>query len=206
MILAPLLIALALQAPTPPFLQDRAFLAAHEAWAACTNRVADAEAASARSAEEIAAAALAGCAAEQEATRRAVIAFSGAEHGAEQMAVLLDGNREGLVVRVRELRRRAAGAQPPGSPPPAGSAANPFDAAIAAWIDCLNRQIEGAAADAPEAQAVDAAFGGCGAEQEALRRQGAARGGARRADEFIRRARDLNRDHLLDRLRARRRH
>jgi len=75
MILAAL-IALALQSSEPPpLLRDPAFLAAHEAWAACTDRVADAEAGSARSAEEIAAAALAACPDEQAATRRAVIAF-----------------------------------------------------------------------------------------------------------------------------------
>src|SRR6185295_3498874 len=96
MILAPLALALALQASPPPLLRDPAFLAAHEAWAACTNRAADAEAESARSADEIAAAALAACPDEQAATRRAVLAFSGEARGAEDMAVLLAANREGL--------------------------------------------------------------------------------------------------------------
>jgi hypothetical protein len=203
MILAALLTALALQSSPPPLLRDPAFLAAHEAWAACTNRAADAEVASARSAEEIAAAALAACPDEQAATRRAVLAFSGERRGAEDMVVILDGNREGLADRVRELRRRAAAAPQGGSPPAA--AANPFDAAISVWVNCLVRQIDAAAADAPEARALDAAFGACAAEQEALHRQGVARGGAGRADEFIRRARALNREHLLTRLHARRR-
>lgn len=195
MILAAL-IAVALQASTPPLLQDPAFLAAHEAWAACTNRVADAEARSARSAEEIAAAALAACPDEQAATRRAVLAFSGEAQGVHDMAVLLDGNREGLVLRVRELRRRAA-AQAPA--PPAT-----IDGMIQAWVRCLLRQIDQAAADTPEARAVEAAFGGCAAEQEALRRQAIPLGGERRADEFIRRARETNRPHLLAQLRERR--
>jgi len=118
--------------------------------------------------------------------------------------VILDGNREGLADRVRERRRRAAAAGQGGSAPPAAAAANPFDTAIEVWVNCLIRQIDAAAAATPEAQAVDAAFGACGAEQDALHRQGVARGGTGRADEFIRRARDLNREHLLARLRARR--
>jgi hypothetical protein len=176
-------------------LRDPAFLAAHEAWAACTNRAADAEAGSARSVEEVAAAALGACPDEQAATRRAVLAFSGEARGAEEMTVLLDGNREGLVIRVRELRRRAR-AGPPATP----------EALIEAWVGCLLGQVNGAAADAPEAQAVEAAFGACAADEEALRRQAAALGGTRRADEFIHRARESNRAHLLAQLRERRAH
>jgi len=198
MILAALLAALALQA-SPPLLGDAAFLAAHEAWAACTDRVADAAVGSDRSAERIADAALAACPDEQAATRRAVFAFSGEARGREEMAVLLRGNRQGLANRVRELRRRAAAAARAGGRP-----ADPIDAAIRGWVECLLRQIDGTAADAPEAPAVEAAFAGCMAEEDALRRQGLARGGARRADEFIRGARDVNRGHLLAHLRERR--
>ena len=198
MILAALLAALALQASPHPLLGDAAFLAAHEAWAACTDRVADAAVGSDRSAGQIADAALAACPDEQAATQRAVFAFSGEARGREEMAVLLRGNREGLVNRVRELRRRAAAARAGNRP------ADPIDAAIRGWVECLLRQIDGTAADAPEAQAVEAAFAGCMAEEDALRRQGLARGGAQRADEFIRGARDVNRGHMLAHLRERR--
>lgn len=199
MILAALLAALALQASQPPLLGDTAFLAAHEAWAACTDRVVDAAVGSDRSAEQIADAALAACPDEQAATQRAVFAFSGEALGREEMAALLRGNRQGLANRVRELRRRAAAAARAG-----GRNADPIDAAIRGWVECLLRQIDGAAADAPEARAVEAAFAGCTAEEDALRRQGVARGGARLADEFIRGARDVNRGHLLAHLRERR--
>lgn len=103
-------LALALQA-AHPLLENRSFLDAHAAWVACTDPVADAEAPSARSAEEIAAAALAACTAEQERVRVAVNAFSGEARAPEQMAILLDGNREGLQDRVRERRRRALGSR-----------------------------------------------------------------------------------------------
>jgi len=198
--LAALLTALALQAAQHPLLRDPAFLAAHQAWAACTDRAADAQAGSARSAEEIAAAALAACPDEQAAARRAVFAFSGEARGREEMAVLLEGNSQGLADRVRERRRRAAAASGAG-----GAAADPIDSAIRGWVGCLLRQIDGAAADAPEAQAVEAAFAGCAAEEGTLRRQALALGSSRQADEFIRRARQANRGHLLAQLRERRR-
>jgi hypothetical protein len=148
------MIALALQ--STPLLGDRAFLAAHEAWAACTNRLADAEAASARSAEEVANAALAACTAEQEATRRTVVANAGQARAPGMMTELLDGNREGLVDRVPETRRRTAASS---SAPTVGPS---FDDAVRMLFQCQKHHLDAALPGGGRDQdLIEAALGAC---------------------------------------------
>jgi len=200
MILA-VLFALALQADGPPLLRDPAFLAAHEAWAACTDRAADAELASAGSAEEIAAAALAACPDEQAATRRAVLAFDGEARGAEDMAVLLDANREGLADRVRELRRRAA------APPAAAPPDQDFHAATTALAQCQKDHVDAALpGGGRDREIVDAALRACPTEEAALRAAMVRMlGDERSADRMMTEARTIARESMQRYVRAQRR-
>lgn len=174
--------ALALQ--SMPLLDDRAFLSAHESLVACTDRVSDREAASARGAEEIAAAALAACAAEQEAVRRAVIANAGEASAPELMAAVLSGDREGLADRVRETRRRAA--QPPATSTP--QAEPSYEAAATALAECQKNYVDAALPAGGRGQdIVDAALRACQAE-ETLTRAAALRmlgGDQTRTDHFM---------------------
>ena len=187
-----ILIALALQAAPPAFMTDPAFNAAYLAWAGCTNRAVDAAAGSDRREREIVAAAHAACTAEEAATRAAMIAAMGEARGPREMDRLRAADRNALAERVRERRARGRGA----------SAAP--EVLIRAWVQCLLRRTEATAADAPEAQALDSAFAGCAAEEDALRRYAQAEVGAERTDEFIRLSRESNRDHLRAHLRERR--
>ena len=188
----PMLAALALAVQSEPaLLRDPAFLTAHRAWAACTDRVVDAGASSQQTGEALADAALAACPAEQEAVHRAVIAASGEEQGREDMAALLTGNREALIDRVRKVRARRAAASTP-------------DVLITIWVACLSARSGAASSDVPEDQAVDGAFSACAGDEDALRRAARARGGAGRANEFIREARAANREILIRELRERR--
>lgn len=198
-----LALALALQA-APPLLQDRAFLAAHEAWAACTDRVADAEAPSARSAEDVAAAALAACTAEQEATRRAVIAFSGEARGGEEMNILLGGNREGLIERVRERRRRAEAGNAAGAGQDAGRT---YEAAARAWAQCTKDQVDNVPATrGREQEIVEAALAACTREEAAVRAAALRMlGSETRAERMMAEARTIAREAMRRYLRQRRR-
>jgi hypothetical protein len=172
------MVAFALQ--STPLLEDRAFLAAHEAWAACTNRVADAEAASARSAEEVADAALAACTVEQEATHRTVVANAGQARAWGMMTQLLDGNREGLVDRVREVRRRAAAQS---STPAAGPS---YETVVAALFHCQKNYVDAALPTGrPDREIIEGALRACpdeeaAADAAALRLLGGDRAGADR--------------------------
>jgi hypothetical protein len=182
-------LTLALQS-SPPLLQDPAFLAAHEEWTACTNRFVDAGSGSERRAEALADAAMAACGADRDAVREAVIAFSGEAEGRAQLAVLLNASREGLTGRVNERRRRASAAG--------------VDRLIEAWVGCLLRQASAATAETPETQVVEASFEACIAAQEELRWAARAHGTASQWNEFLRLARESNRDALLAHLRERR--
>ena len=200
MILAALALALQAAPEPPPLLRDPAFLAAHQAWAACTNRAADAQVESARSAEEIAAAAAAACADEQAAARRAVVAFSGEARGAEEMAVLLDGDRQGLVERVRELRRRAA----------ARAAAAPdqaFHSATLALAQCQKDHVDAALpGGGAEREITDSALGACPDEEAALRAAMVRMlGDERSAEHLMAEARRIGRESMQRYIRARRR-
>ncbi|HYI64610.1 MAG TPA: hypothetical protein VEW71_06970 [Allosphingosinicella sp.] len=185
MIPAALALALALQAPS--YMTAPGFVPAWVAWMGCTHRAMDAAPGWDRSDEEIVAAAYAACAAREAAVRDVLVAHSGEARGARQMESFRAADREALIDRARA--RRSAAAQ---------------DALTRAWVGCVLRGIEAAAADAPEGRAVDSALDGCGAEQEAMRRFAVARGGASRASRFIREARALYRRRALDHLRERR--
>ncbi|MGD9713056.1 MAG: hypothetical protein AB7V46_13435 [Thermomicrobiales bacterium] len=145
-----LLLALAIQ--SAPLLQDRAFLDTHAAWVACTNRIVDDQFGSSRSAERIATDALFGCRGQEAEVRRAVNAFSGATQGQHDMAVLLNGSREGLIERVAERRRRMAA----------------YSAAATTWFRCTRTRIEAASSD-PEQAVIDAAFAACSRDEATLR-------------------------------------
>jgi hypothetical protein len=193
------IIAVALQ--STPLLEDRAFLAAHEAWAACTNRVADADAASARSAEEITAEALAACTAEQEIVRRAVIANAGETRAPETMAIMLGGNREGLVDRVREVRRRA-GVEHPASP--LSQAGPSYETAATALAQCQKDHVDAALpSGARDREILDAALHAC-PDEEAVTRVAAVR--MLRTDHFMIEVRTIARDAMRRYIRERRRH
>lgn len=188
--------AIALQSG-PPLLQDSAFLAAHEAWAACTNRVVDADYGSPRSETEIVAAAFAACTAEQEAVRARVFAFAGEAEGRQDMATIIDGNREGLADRVRERRRRAA----------AVGAAVPQDyrAASLAWAQCTKNRIDAAPRGGRDADIIDAAFAGCTSEEAAVRAAAVRMlGNETQADHLMSEGRTIARDTMRNYLRGRR--
>jgi hypothetical protein len=178
-----LVLALALQA-APPLLQ------------------ADAEAGSARSAEEIAAAALAACAAEQEATRRAVIAFSGEARGAGQMIILLRGNREGLIGRVRERRRRAEAGNGAGA-----DAGQTYEAAARTWAQCTKNHVDSVPATrGREREIVAAAFAACTGEEAAVRAAALRMlGSESQTERLMIEARTIARDAMRGYLRQRRR-
>ena len=148
-----ILLALALQA-AHPLPDDQAFVAAHRAWAECTNRFVDAEAGSRRSPGQIAAAALAACASEEAATRRATIAFSGEARGTREMEVLRNASREGLSRRVLERRRRSQA----------------YETAAIAWARCTRDRVDvPSAARNTEQEIIDAAFAACANEEAAVR-------------------------------------
>lgn len=183
-----LALAAAAQAGPAAFITDPAFLAAYTDWARCTNAAVDAGADSDRREREVVAAAHAACPTEEAAVRATIVAAVGEARGAREMDRLRASDRDALADRVRRRRADSRGAQ----------------ALIRAWISCLLRRVESAAADAPEAQAVEAAFVGCPTEEEALRRLAESLGDADRGNAFIRAARAANRDDLLAHLRERR--
>jgi hypothetical protein len=175
-----LIAIVALAFSSTPLLEDRAFLAAHERWAACTNLAADAQTPSTHSAEEVAAAALAACTAEQEATRRAVFANVGESQGPETMRVVLGGDRDGLVDRVRENRRRLASGSGGSGPGPS------YEVAVAALFHCQKNYVDAALPTGrPDREIIEGALRACpdeeaAADAAALRLLGGDRAGADR--------------------------
>jgi hypothetical protein len=182
-------VALALQAS--PLLEDRAFLAAHAAWVACSDRVVDSEFGSSHSADSIARSALAGCRNEETEVRRAVIAFSGEAQGGHEMEVLRNASREGLTERVNERRRRMAA----------------YVAAAQTWVQCTRNRLDAAPnAQEPEQVLIDAALAGC-TRDEAAARAAAARafGGEAAADRLMAEGREIGLNAMRNHLRSRRR-
>jgi hypothetical protein len=185
-----------------PLLEDRAFLAAHERWAACTNLAADVQTPSTHSVEEVAAAALAACTAEQEATRRTVFANVGESQGPETMRVVIGGDRDGLVDRVRENRRRLAAGSAASGPGPS------YEVAVAALFQCQKDHADAALATGrADHDIADTAIAACPG-QEAVARAAAMRmfGDASQADRFMDRVRTMARDGMRRYLQSRRRH
>ena len=190
-----LALALALQSG-PPLLQDPVFLAAHEAWAGCTDRVVDAEFASARSADEIATAALAACTASRKQFAPAC-SLSGETRGRADMATLIHGNREGLADRVNQRRRAAAAT---GAPLP-----QDYRTASLAWMQCTKDRVDATPRGGRDSEVIDGAFAACTAE-EATFRAAAARmlGNDTQPAHLMSEARDIARRAIRRYLRRRR--
>jgi hypothetical protein len=162
MILAAL--ALALQAPA--YMNDPGFLSAYQGWIRCTHRVMDGTDASGRSDEDLVATAYAGCTAEEEAVRAAIIARTGAARGAGEMEALRQADHGILVERASARRARAAQAES-GLRPDVEAA---FSPAHLSWLYCLRRATAGREYRRRNREAmIDAAFETCAGDENAMR-------------------------------------